>query len=66
MRTATQEPEPHPKPTSCPFCGSSRIKTTSEKTDASSYWRCEGCGDMWNVDRLKALPSRPSDARRWW
>jgi transposase-like protein len=48
------EPEPPPSPpATCPFCGSSKISTTGEKPDQSAYWRCEGCGDVWNVGRLK-------------
>jgi len=40
-------------PAACPFCGSSKLKTASEKVDASTYWRCETCGQMWNVGRLR-------------
>ena len=64
MRTATQETEAEPKPVTCPFCGSSKIKTTNEQADTSSYWRCEGCGEMWNVGRLRASQGRYPD-RRW-
>ena len=41
-------------PAPCPFCGSSKVRTASEKVDASTYWRCEACGQMWNVGRLRA------------
>jgi len=40
--------------TPCPFCGSSKVKTPAEKVDASSYWRCETCGQMWNAGRLQS------------
>jgi transposase-like protein len=40
--------------TPCPFCGSSKVKTPGEKVDASSYWRCETCGQMWNAGRLQS------------
>ena len=43
-----------PIPAVCPFCASSKIKTASEKVDASNYWRCEACGQMWNVGRLQS------------
>jgi transposase-like protein len=42
----------HLTPVVCPFCGSSKVTTASEKVDASTYWRCQTCGDMWNVGRL--------------
>jgi ribosomal protein L37AE/L43A len=38
----------------CPFCGSSKVKPPTEKVDASSYWRCETCGQMWNAGRLQS------------
>ena len=42
-------------PTGCPFCGSSKVTTASEKVDAFTYWRCETCGQMWNVGRLRIV-----------
>jgi len=45
-------------PTTCPFCGSAKIATVSKVADSESYWRCETCGEMWNVARLPA-------AKRW-
>ena len=45
---------PPPAPTSCPYCRSPRIVTTGEKVDASSYWRCQACGEMWNLGRSQA------------
>jgi ribosomal protein L37AE/L43A len=44
-------------PASCPFCQSSKVKAATEKVDASTYWRCESCGEMWNVSRLR-MPNR--------
>jgi len=41
-------------PAPCPFCGSSKVTTASEKVDASTYWRCEACSQMWNAGRLRA------------
>jgi ribosomal protein L37AE/L43A len=43
-------------PDRCPECRSPRVKTTSKPITASSYWRCEACGEIWNVDRRQ--PSR--------
>jgi predicted RNA-binding Zn-ribbon protein involved in translation (DUF1610 family) len=45
-------------PASCPFCGSAKIATVSKVADSDSYWRCETCGEVWNVARLPA-------AKRW-
>jgi predicted Zn finger-like uncharacterized protein len=39
-------------PTTCPACQSSSIVTTEKKPDASTYWRCENCGEVWNDSRL--------------
>ena len=30
------------------------LTTASGKVDLSTYWRCEACGQMWNVGRLRA------------
>jgi transposase-like protein len=58
------EPEAPPAPTTCPFCRSPRITTTAGKADASSYWRCEGCGQVWNVARLRPF-GRQGQGGRW-
>jgi len=59
-----QELDELPAPTACPFCHSPKIMTTSDKVTTSSYWRCETCGEMWNVSRLRAS-SRFNNGRRW-
>jgi predicted Zn finger-like uncharacterized protein len=41
-------------PTTCPACRSSAIVTTEKKPDASTYWRCESCGEVWNDSRFDA------------
>lgn len=46
----------------CPVCGSSSIVTTAKKPDADSYWRCESCGEVWNVARRHSDRQR---ARSW-
>jgi ribosomal protein L37AE/L43A len=43
--------EPTEPPDRCPQCGSPRVKTTSKAITASTYWRCEACGEIWNVGR---------------
>jgi uncharacterized Zn finger protein len=48
--------EPEPPPTKCPECSSPRVTTTNKVVTASTYWRCEACGEIWNAGRR--LPSR--------
>jgi transposase-like protein len=60
-----EESEPLVKPTLCPFCGSTHIAATSEKMDASTYWRCESCGEMWNPGRLKGSANRKNYLPQW-
>ena len=43
-------------PTKCPECDSPRVTTTNTTITASTYWRCEACGEIWNVGRRQ--PSR--------
>lgn len=43
--------EPTKPPDRCPQCGSPRVKTTTKPVTASTYWRCEACGEIWNVGR---------------
>jgi ribosomal protein L37AE/L43A len=38
-------------PSACPFCRSLKIAPPPKKVSASTYWRCESCGQMWNVGR---------------
>lgn len=51
---AGEVPESVEAPTKCPACASSHVKTTSKVVSAASYWRCEDCGEVWNVARLSA------------
>ncbi len=37
--------------TRCPSCRSDDVKTTSKVVNAETYWRCCGCGEVWNVGR---------------
>jgi transposase-like protein len=39
-------------PAACPFCKSSHVTTTSKDVNASTYWRCAACGQIWNAGRL--------------
>jgi transposase-like protein len=38
-------------PSRCPACRSQDVKTTSKVVNAEAYWRCCGCGEVWNVGR---------------
>jgi predicted Zn finger-like uncharacterized protein len=38
-------------PTACPACRSTKVVTTSKVAALDSYWRCMGCGEVWNVSR---------------
>ena len=55
-----EQPLPPATPVTCPFCGAGTIKAASEKVDASSYWRCVACGEMWNLNRMQVAPVRRS------
>ena len=41
-------------PTACPACASTDLRTTAKTIDASTYWRCGRCGEVWNVARREA------------
>ena len=54
-------------PTVCPACPSPAITTTARHPDANAYWRCGGCGEVWNASRRQGGP-RPAghrDERTW-
>jgi hypothetical protein len=48
-------------PTACPACHSSSITTTARNPDEHTYWRCGGCGEVWNVSRRNDQPSQAID-----
>jgi len=50
-------------PTICPFCRSAALTPPPKRVDASTYWRCGSCGEIWNTARLQMNPSR---YRRGW
>jgi transposase-like protein len=51
--TADDPAAPFP-PTSCPFCGSTRIISVHDRTTLpeDQYWHCETCHQVWNPGRL--------------
>ena len=50
-------------PAYCPKCRSREVTTTSKVVSAESYWRCGGCGEVWNAGRRREAsgyaPVRP-------
>jgi transposase-like protein len=39
------------RPSACPACTSASVTTTAKHPDIDSYWRCDQCGEVWNVSR---------------
>jgi len=69
MRNSYNDPLPgsapvttHTLPTRCPTCRSLAISTTARAPDEHAYWRCGGCGEVWNASRRAAA----SNARPNW
>ncbi len=42
----------------CPACTSPSVTTTAKRPGADTYWRCEECGEVWNVSRRHDDPRR--------
>ena len=51
------------KPESCPACGSRAVGTLAKVITPETYWRCQGCGEIWNPARVERASRRPS--RSW-
>jgi len=49
-------------PTFCPACRSPSIWTIARHPDENTYWRCRGCGEVWNASRRGA---KTSAGRAW-
>ena len=43
----------------CPFCRSDQVATSSKAVSDATYWRCAGCGEIWNQSRLLSFKIRP-------
>jgi hypothetical protein len=54
------QPAPVDSPKACPFCKSADVTTSSKAVNASTYWRCVACGEIWNADRLQDGRRTPS------
>jgi transposase-like protein len=42
---------PASPPKACPACKSPSVTTAAKHPDVDTYWRCEQCGEVWNVSR---------------
>jgi hypothetical protein len=40
------------RPDACPFCGCRAVGTLAKQITTATYWRCQGCGEGWNVAQL--------------
>jgi transposase-like protein len=45
-------------PPKCPSCKSASVTTTAKSPNANSYWRCEQCGEIWNIGRRHEVSPR--------
>jgi transposase-like protein len=48
-------------PARCPSCRSLDVVTTSKVVTVDAYWRCCGCGEVWNVGRLRTAAKSQRD-----
>ena len=60
-RDEVKDAPPAP-PTNCPSCRGRNLTTTAKAIDKNTYWRCLGCGEVWNLarrqsDRSHAFPT---------
>lgn len=63
--TSARSGERAAPPTSCPACRSTAIASVVVNPDEHAYWRCEGCGEVWNAARRSTqFDARPFPARR--
>jgi hypothetical protein len=54
MNRLSDREEPIRRPDSCPFCHSKAVGTLAKEVTAATYWRCQACGEVWNVARLES------------
>jgi hypothetical protein len=45
--------QPGERPDACPFCRSKAVGTLAKVITANTYWRCQACGEVWNVANLR-------------
>jgi ribosomal protein L37AE/L43A len=45
------------RPDACPFCHSKAVGTLAKQITAATYWRCQECGELWNIAQLERAKS---------
>jgi hypothetical protein len=50
--------------TRCPYCRSSNVSVSAKQT-ASTYRRCDACGELWHPDRIKPSAGLSNDRLDW-
>ena len=61
VREALRNPDGTAAPLQCPACRSRDVMTTSKTVNTETYWRCRGCGNVWNVRRQRAASRQARD-----
>jgi transposase-like protein len=62
---SAQTEQPVQRPEVCPFCQSKAVGTLAKVITASTYWRCQSCGEMWNPQRLERATHPPRRGSSW-
>jgi transposase-like protein len=47
-------PDSEHRPDACPFCRAKAIGTLAKVITTRTYWRCQACGEVWNVANLRS------------
>jgi hypothetical protein len=63
--TETITPGPVVVPSQCPKCRSLDVTTVSKVVTAESYWRCGGCGEVWNAGRRREASGSTASRLGW-
>jgi transposase-like protein len=58
-------PAPVQPAANCPQCRSIKTITTSKTSDATTYWRCLDCGEVWNAGRREAASKASRSSWGW-
>jgi hypothetical protein len=53
MNPLPDSEQPRDRPDRGPFCRSKAIGTLATVITTTSYWRCQACGELWNVRNLR-------------
>jgi len=61
----SREDEAVERPQACPACQSKAVGTLAKSITAATYWRCQACGEVWNVGRRRSASSGPRSRFTW-